>query len=399
MTRAVHFDPFAYEFHEDPYPIYRALREHAPIYKNAEFGFWALSRHADVVAGFKDHERLCNSGGISLEMGDLGSDLTLVLSFLGMDPPRHTRMRGLVSRGFTPRRVAELEPRIRQMATAYIDRFIERGHCDFVAEFAGRLPMDVVSEMFGVPESDRDELRAWADTVLHRDEGVRGVPPEGVAASMKLLEYFFKLVASRRKRPGEDLASALLQVEVDGDRLDEKDIIAFCYLMIIAGNETTTKLLANALYWLEQNPAARAEVVANPALVPNWVEETLRYDNSTQLMARTATRDFELHGERIARGEKLLLLIGSANRDERVFAQPERFHIQRDTSESLAFGKGIHFCLGAALARLEGRVSLEEVMRRLPDYRVEASGIQRVHSTNVRGFSALPLAFTPARPR
>jgi cytochrome P450 len=393
MANAVHFDPFAYAFHENPYPVYRALREHAPVYRNAEIGFWALSRHADVVAGFKDTERLCNSGGISLEIGELNVDLTLVLSFLGMDPPRHTRMRGLVSRGFTPRRVAELEPRVRAIASAYIDRFIAKGSCDFVAEFAGRLPMDVVSEMLGVPESDRDELRAWADTVLHRDEGVRGVPPEGIKASMRLLQYFFRLVASRRKQPGADLASALLQVEVDGDRLDDKDIIGFCYLMIIAGNETTTKLLANALYWLEQNPAARAEVSANPALIPNWIEETLRYDNSTQLMARTATRDFELHGEKILRGEKVLLLIGAANRDERVFAQPDVFDIHRDTSESLAFGKGVHFCLGAALARLEGRVSLEEVMRRLPGYRIDASGLQRVHSTNVRGFSALPITF------
>jgi len=393
----VHFDPFAYDFHEDPYPTYAALRAHAPVYRNAEFGFLALSRHADVVAGFKDHERLVNSGGISLEMGDFGKDMSATLSFLGMDPPKHTRMRGLVSRGFTPRRVAELEPRIRAIATRHIDRFVAAGRCEFVADFAGRLPMDVVSEMLGVPEGDRDELRAWSDTVLHREEGVRGVPPEGIAASLKLLQYFVQLVAERKKQPGADLASALLQVEIDGDRLDERDIISFCFLMIIAGNETTTKLLANALYWLEKNPAARAEVAANAALIPDWVEETLRYDNSTQLMARTASCDFELHGEKIRRGEKVLLLIGSANRDERVFANPHVFDLHRDTSESLAFGKGIHFCLGAALARLEARVSLEEVMRRLPDYHVDASGLVRVHSTNVRGFAALPIAFTPGR--
>jgi hypothetical protein len=302
-----------------------------------------------------------------------------------------------VSRGFTPRRVAELEPRVRALATDSIDSFIARGECDFVADFAGRLPMDVVSEMLGVPQADRDLLRGWADLVLHRDEGVRGVPPEGVQASMKLLQYFAQLVASRRKQPGADLASALLQVEIDGDRLDDKDVIGFCYLMIIAGNETTTKLLANALYWLERHPAARAEVSADPALVPAWVEETLRFDNSTQLMARTATCDFELHGEKIRRGEKVLLLIGSANRDDRVFPNPDVFDIHRDTSESLSFGRGIHFCLGAALARLEARVSLEEVMRRLSDYRVHASGVQRVHSTNVRGFSALPISFTPSR--
>ena len=393
----VQFDPFSYDFHEDPYPTYAALRADAPVYRHPEFGFLALSRHADVVAGFKDHERLVNSGGISLEMGDFGTDMSATLSFLGMDPPRHTRMRGLVSRGFTPRRVAELEPRVRAIATRHIDRFAGAGRSEFVADFAGRLPMDVVSEMLGVPESDRDALRAWSDTVLHREEGVRGVPPEGIAASMKLLQYFVQLVAARRKQPGSDLASALLHVEIDGDRLDDRDVISFCFLMIIAGNETTTKLLANALYWLERNPGARAEVTANPALIPAWVEETLRYDNSTQLMARTAALDFELHGEKIRRGEKVLLLIGSANRDERVFERPDAFDLHRDTSESLAFGRGIHFCLGAALARLEARVSLEEVMRRLPDYRIDASGLVRVHSTNVRGFSALPISFTPGR--
>jgi cytochrome P450 len=393
----VHFDPFSYDFHEDPYPTYAALRANSPVYRNSDLGFLALSRHADVVAGFRDHERLVNSGGISLEMGDFGKDMSATLSFLGMDPPKHTRMRGLVSRGFTPRRVAELEPRIRTIATRYIDRFVEAGRCEFVADFAGRLPMDVVSEMLGVPESDRDELRAWSDTVLHRDEGVRGVPPEGIAASMKLLQYFMRLVAERAAKPGADLASALLQVETDGERLDERDVISFCFLMIIAGNETTTKLLANALYWLEANPAARAQVTANRALVPAWVEETLRYDNSTQLMARTASCDFELYGEKVRRGEKVLLLIGSANRDERVFPNPDTFDLHRDTSESLAFGRGVHFCLGAALARLEARVSLEEVMRRLPDYRVDPSGLVRVHSTNVRGFAALPISFTPGR--
>ena len=390
------FDPFDYGFHEDPYPVYEALRAEGPLHKSESYGFWAVTRHAEVLAGFKDHERLVNSGGISIEGGDLSEEGADVLSFLGMDPPRHTRMRGLVSKGFTPRRVSALEPQVRALANRYIDRFVDRGACEFIEDFAGRLPMDVVSEMLDVPESDRDELRGWSDTVLHREEGVRGVPQAGIEASMKLLAYFVELVAGRRKRPGADLISALLEVEVDGDRLEDKDVIAFTYLMIIAGNETTTKLLANCLYWLEANPDERDKVRRDPARIPDWIEETLRYDNSTQLMARTVSRDFEWCGETLREGEKLLLLIGSANRDARAFPEPDRYDLDRDTSAQLGFGKGIHFCLGANLARLEARVALEEIQRRLPDWAIERDGLARVHSTNVRGFSRMPLRYPGA---
>jgi cytochrome P450 len=392
----VHFDPFDYAFHEDPYPVYQRLREEAPVYHNEDIGFWALSRHRDVLAGFKDTTSFSSAKGISLEVSELSEDASVVLSFLGMDPPQHGRMRGLVSRGFTPRRVNALEPRIRELAAGYVDSFADSGGCDFVADFAGRLPMDVVSEMLAVPASDRDMLRGWSDTVLHREEGVIGVPQAGIEASGRLLGYFVQLVAERRVRPGEDLASALLAVELDGERLEDRDVIAFCYLMIIAGNETTTKLLANALYWLERNPAERDKVRRDPARIPEWVEETLRYDNSTQLMTRTVTRDLELHGEKLREGERLVLLIGSANRDPEVFPDSDRFDIDRDTSAHLSFGKGAHFCLGAALARLEARVSLEEVWKRLPEYAIEEAGLERVHSTNVRGFSKLPIVF-PAR--
>ena len=390
---ALHFDPFAYEFHEDPYPIYRALREQAPAYRNEELGFVALSRHADVLAGFKNWEAFSNTGGVSLEMGALGEDATAVLSFLGMDPPRHTRMRGLVSKGFTPRRVTELEPRIREVAVGYLECARAPGGFDFVADFAGRLPMDVVSELLGVPAQDRDELRRWADLVLHREAGIQGIPPEGIEASGKLLRYFVDVVAERRRRPGDDLASALCAAELDGERLSDKDVIAFLYLMIIAGNETTTKLLANAVYWLEKHPAMRKEVTESPALVPQWVEETLRFDNSTQLMARSVTGDFSYQGHAMQRGQKVLLLIGSANRDERVFPSPDLFDIHRDTSQHLSFGRGTHFCLGAALARLEARVSLEEVLHRIPDWEIDEARLVRVHSTNVRGFAALPMRF------
>jgi cytochrome P450 len=390
----IRFDPFDYAFHEDPYPTYRALREEAPVYWNEELGFWALARHADVLGGFRDWEHFTNTGGISLEVGELSADSTAVLSILAMDPPRHDRIRALVSKGFTPRRVADLEPSIRALAVRYLERVREAGRMDFVADFAGRIPMDVVSEMLGVPEADRDELRGWSDTILHREEGMRGVPPEGVAASGKLLEYFVNVVAERRRRPGADLASALCAAELDGEQLSDKDIIAFLYLMIIAGNETTTKLLANAVYWLQRHPSARKEVSRGPALVPQWVEETLRFDNSTQLMARSVTSDFDYHGHAMKRGQKVLLLIGSANRDERVFPSPDVFDLHRDTSQHLSFGRGTHFCLGAALARLEARVSLEEVLGRVPDYEIDEARAVRVHSTNVRGFAALPMGFS-----
>jgi hypothetical protein len=387
----IEFDPFDYAFHEDPYPVYRALRAEAPVYWNQALRFWALSRHADVLAGFKDWERFTNTGGISLEVGELSADSTAVLSILAMDPPRHDRIRALVSKGFTPRRVADLEPSIRALAVRYLERVRPAGRCDFVADFAGRLPMDVISEMLGVPESDRDELRGWSDTILHREEGVRGVPPEGVAASGRLLQYFVRVVAERRRRPGDDLASALCAAELDGEKLSDKDIIGFLYLLIIAGNETTTKLLANAVHWLQKHPAVRKEVTESPALVPQWVEETLRFDNSTQLMARTVSADFDYRGHAMRRGQKVLLLIGSANRDEAVFPNPDVFDIHRDTSAHLSFGRGTHFCLGAALARLEARVSLEEVLRRLADWNVDEANAVRVHSTNVRGFMALPM--------
>jgi cytochrome P450 len=389
----VRFDPFDYAFHEDPYPVYRVLREHAPVYWNDELRFWALSRHADVLAGFKNWQHFSNASGISLEMGDLGGDANAVLSILGMDPPRHDRVRALVAKGFTPRRVAELEPKIRALSVRYLDAVRDAGRCDFLADFAGKIPMDVISEMLGVPEADRDMLRGWSDTILHREEGVRGVPKEGIAASGRLLHYFFDVIEQRRRSPGDDLASALIAAEIDGERLSEKDIAAFLYLMIIAGNETTTKLLANAIYWLARHPAARAQVRANPARIPDWIEETLRFDNSTQLMARTLTQDLDVHGHAMRKGDKLLLLIGSANRDERAFERPDVFDLDRDASAHLSFGRGTHFCLGAALARLEARVALEEVQRCIPDYAIDESGLVRVHSTNVRGFAAMPIAF------
>jgi cytochrome P450 len=258
--------------------------------------------------------------------------------------------------------------------------------------------MDVIGEMLGVPPADRDRLRAWADTVVHREDGVTDVPPAANDAAMRLFGYFADLVAERRARARDDLTSALLAGEIDGDRLEDAEVMGFLFLMIIAGNETTTKLLGNALYWASRNPDQRRLIEADPGAIPRWVEETLRYDGSTQALARTVAGEVELYGERLRDGDRVVLLIGSANRDERVFPDPDRYDVRRDTTAMLSFGHGTHFCLGAALARLEGRIALEEVQRRFPDYVIDPDGIVRIHSVNVRGFAALPITFTPGRP-
>jgi cytochrome P450 len=382
------YDPYDWQIHEDPYPAYRRLREEAPVYHNPERRFWALSRYHDVLAGFRDTARLSNEQGVAIEQIGRARE---TMSFLGMDPPDHTRLRNLVSSGFTPRRVRELEPRIRALATHYIDQFVDRGECELIGEFAGKLPMDVISEMLGVPEADRDTLRSWSDQVLHREEGRQEVPPQGLAAAAKLIRYFAELVPRRRASPRDDLTDALIAAEIAGDRLEDADIIGF--LMVIAGNETTTKLLGNALYWGWRNPDQLARIRADAGLIAGWAEETLRYDPSSQLIARTALTDIELHGQVIPKGARVALLIGSANRDDRYWKDPDVYDVGRNTTGSLSFGQGTHFCLGASLARLEARVSLEELLRRLGDFAVRPEGIERVHSANVRGFSALPLEF------
>jgi cytochrome P450 len=252
--------------------------------------------------------------------------------------------------------------------------------------------------MLGVPRGDDDMLRTWSDALLHREEGQPDVTPEGIEAYTKLYRYFDEHVARLRDSdpPGDDLTSALIAAEADGRRLSHIEVVGFCFLLIIAGNETTTKLIGNALYALQGHPEQKATLLADPSRIPDAVEETLRYDGSTQLMARTLTRDTELHGQQMHEGDRVLLLLGSANRDERVFDRPDVFDIDRARdAQHVGFGHGIHVCLGAALARLEMRVSLEELLRRIPDVEIDLGGLERVHSGNVRGYSRVPIAFTP----
>ncbi|MEU0266910.1 cytochrome P450 [Nocardioides sp. NPDC006303] len=398
------FDPYDYDFHKDPYPVYARLRDEAPLYYNASDDFWALSRHADVHAAVKNDVTFSNRMGVSLDASAWNADAHRVMSFLALDGKEQTRLRKLVSAGFTPRRVRELTPQIQALADHYLDALVaacaETGEADWIAELAGKLPMDVISEMMGVPVADRDEVRRLADLVVHREDGVRDVPEAGMTAALELIGYYAEMVAQRRKQPSEDLTSALIEAEVDGDRLLDHEVIAFLFLMVVAGNETTTKLLGNALFHLGAHPSQLAEVFADPddtAPVGAWIEETLRHDTSSQMLARYVAEDVELHGQVVPAGSKLLVLLGSANRDERVFTAPDVFDIHRPSDELgriMSFGVGRHFCLGANLARLEARIVLAELVRRTSGFEVHADRAVRVHSTSVRGFAELPVTFT-----
>ncbi|MFC9761432.1 cytochrome P450 [Rhodococcus jostii] len=388
----VTFNPYDYGFHEDPYVTYRRLREEAPLYYNEELDFWALSRHEDVVAAFRDNQRLSSANGVSLDPAAYGPHAHKTMSFLALDDPRHMRMRQLVSRGFTPRRVNQLEGRILDLTRQYLDPALATGEFDWIGEFAGKLPMDVISELMGVPEADRVELRRLADLVVHREEGVLDVPHAAMEASLYLVGYYADMLAERRRKPTEDLTSALLEAEIDGDRLTDDEIIAFMFLMVVAGNETTTKLLGNALYWGFRYPGQARHVFEDVNRVPEWVEETLRFDTSSQMVARTASVDLDFHDRTIPAGDKVLILIGSANRDSAVFEDADEYRIGRDTFNKLAsFGGGTHFCLGAHMARLEARIALTELVSRIDDYDIDEANSVRVHSTNVRGFATLPM--------
>jgi hypothetical protein len=389
-------DPYDYRFHEDPYPYYQRLRDEAPLYRNADLNFWALTRHADVHRGFRNSTELSNKLGVSLDPISRTPEAYRTMSFLAMDDPAHLRLRTLVSKGFTPRRIRELEARVLELTREHLDAALESETFDYITEFAGRLPMDVISELVGVPHPDREHLRVLADTVMHREDGVTDVPQAAMAAAMELLVYYADMVKQRRRAPQDDLTSALLEAEIDGDRLRDDEIMAFLFLMVVAGNETTTKLLGNAIYWGGMNPDQLAGVYADHSNIPLWIEETLRYDTSSQILARVVAADIEFHGTTLHEGDTLLLVPGSAHRDERVFEHPDEFRIGRDIgSKLLSFGSGAHFCLGAHLARMEARVALTELLERIRGYDVDTDAAVRVHSSNVRGFAQLPITVKP----
>src|SRR3954469_22000529 len=334
-TEPIAFDPFDYGFQDDPYPTYARLRAEDPLHYSEVRNLWALTRHADIQEAVRSEGVYSNSWGVSIEDSAWGPDAHKVMSFLGMDPPRQLRLRSLVSKGFTPRRVHELLPRIQQLTDRYLGECLEMGTFDWIADFAGRLPMDVISEMMGVPEEDRAEVRRQADIVVHREEGVFDVPVAGMEAALRLVAYYEEMVAARRRVPQDDLTSALVAADADGDKLSDEEIISFLFLMVVAGNETTTKLLGHAVFHLSRHPEQQDQVFAGPEeqLVVPWIEETLRYDTSSQMLARYLLEDVELHGKVAPRGSKVLLCLGSANRDERVFGRPDEYDLLRDRDE------------------------------------------------------------------
>jgi cytochrome P450 len=389
-------NPFSYEFHENPYPTYRWLRDHAPLYRNDALDFYAVSRFRDVVTASQDWETYSSAEGTQIERLD-PSMLELTPMMIFLDPPRHDRMRKLVHRAFTPRRIAELEPFIRATATRLLDALVERGGGDFVKDFSALLPMEVIFTMLGVPAADRQQLRHWMDTGLERDRDSPIVPPRAIEAMAASMQYWFGLLPQLRQRPNDGLICGLFDAEIEDDdgrstRLTDGEIVGFCALIGAAGNETVTKLLANAAVLFARHPDEYAKILNDPRKIPNAVEEALRYTSPSQYQGRTVTRDVEWYGQTVPKGARLLMLTASANRDEREYADPDRFDIERNVPIALGFGHSIHFCLGGSLARLESRVALEELARRFPRYHLDEKRCVRVHMSNVHGYESVPFS-------
>ncbi len=391
-------NPFSYAFHADPYPTYRALRRAAPVYRNDALDFWALSRWDDVLAAALDHDTYSSAKGTVLEIDPAMIDAYPIILF--MDPPRQTRLRRLVSKAFTPARIGALEPFIRATAVELLDGLAPAGRCDFIADFAARLPIAVICALIGVPAVDRERVREWTAAALARDPDSPAIPAAAMAASAEIMRYFYGLATEKRRQPDDGMISLLAHAEVADDdgvpqRLSDTELIGFCNLLAAAGNETVTKLLGNAIVLLARHPEQRRALGADPARIPAAVEECLRYWPPSQYQGRTLTRPVTLHGVALAAEARVLLLTGSACRDERQFADADRFDIARgrDMPLQMAFGHGAHKCLGAALARLEARVALEELHARIPDYAVDEAACTRVHMSNVHGFASVPMTW------
>jgi len=380
------YDPSRPDFPEHVHEIYRVLREDHPIYHNEEKGFWAVSRFEDVRSLASAPDRF-SSEGTSLGGG-------LLPHIQVMDPPRHNALRNLVSMAFTPRRVEQLEPRVRAIARELIDGFAARGSCDLLADFARHLPSRVIGEMIGVPPERRE-------TFLECTEQMIEVTPENSeseavrAPATKIYEEFSKLLEERRRERRDDLMSALLDAEIDGERLSQEELLGFCFVLIVAGNDTTTNLIANGAVMLAHHSEQRRMLVADRSLIPNAVEEMLRYESPAQALPRRTTEQVELYGQTIPAEQEIKLVWAAANRDEREFPDPDRFDVTREIRRHLALGIGTHFCLGSKLARLEARVGFEELLARIPEYKLESEP-RWVHSIWARAYAGVPVSFEPA---
>jgi len=395
-TDELYWDPFDIDLDTDPYPVWRRLRDEAPAYHNDRFDFFALSRHEDVEAAHRDPGTFSSSHGTVLEL--MGPDPAPTRMMIFLDPPDHTVLRSLVSRAFTPRRIGQIEERIRVICADLLDPHLGERRLDYVADFAAPLPSAVISSLIGVPDEDREEVRAHIDEIFHIEPGIGMFNDTSFNAMLWLYAYYTDLLARRRRDPADDMISALCEVDVAADdgerrRLTDDEILDFTQLLVTAGTETVARLLGWACVVLAAHPDQRAELAADAGLLPGAVEELLRYEAPSPVQGRYTTADVELHGVTVPRGSKVLLLTGSAGRDERTYADPDRFDIRRELDGHVSFGHGIHFCVGAALARLEGRVALEETLARFPVWEVDHDRARRLHTSTVRGYASVPISW------
>jgi cytochrome P450 len=397
VTTTLVFDPFSREFFDDPYDLYRRMRDDAPVYFNEQYGFWALFRYEDVTRAHKDWETFSNSHGVDLISLRLDPDLVkLARQIIMMDPPEHERFRALVSRVFTPRAISELEPMVREVITNFLAPYDDADAFDAVADFSAPFPVEIISRMLGVPEGERQQIRHWLDIGLRREPGQMELTQANIEANIESMAYYHDLVQHKRKHPADDMLSRLTQVEVERDdgtltRLDDEEIAGFAGLLGGAGAETVTKLVGNAVVLFHRNATEWQKVLADPGKIPNAVEEVLRFWPPSQYQGRFSLREATYSGVTIPAGYPTLLVTGSATRDERFFGDPDVFRIDRPKSLSLGFGYGVHSCLGAALARMESRIAIEELAKRWPSYVVDEARCERVEMANVAGYASVPV--------
>jgi len=384
------YDPFSHELHDDPYSVYRTLRDEYPLYYCEARGVWVLSRFDDVWDAVHDPATFSSADGVFPGMGEYNPDQMLPVMIM-MDPPRHTQLRSLVNRAFTRRRIADREESIRMIARDLVGALADAGGGDLVEDLAKPLPTIVIADLLGVPREDRKAFRQWSDQLIQDNPDDPAASSRAMEGGANLLAYFADLIALRRRSPQDDLLTALITAEIDGDRMGEDELFGMCVLLLVAGNETTTNLVSNSAVLFAQNPDQWRAVTVEPSLLPGAIEECLRFDSPVQALARTLTHPIEVHGRTISEGDKVLLVYGSANRDEREFTEPDTFDIARSVDRQLAFGHGIHFCLGAPLARLEAQIAYSEILARSPDWTVTGEP-ERMHSGPIRGLLRLPVS-------
>jgi cytochrome P450 len=390
----IYYDPYDFQIDDDPYPIWKRMRDEMPLYRNERFDFFAVSRFADVEACSRDWRTFISGKGTLLELIRAGLTAPRGM-FIFEDPPIHDLHRGLMSRVFTPRRVAALEGRIREFCARALDPRVGSGGFDYVRDLGADMPMRVISEMLGIPEADQEAVRDRIDAGL-RIDGDR--PSHDIDATTPLSDpaRFIDYITFRRQHPSDDLMTDLITMTFVDEHgverhLDDEEIVNYSMLLAGAGNETTTRLIGWTGYLLGKHPDERERLLNDRSLVPNAIEEILRYEAPSPVQARFVTREVELYGTTVPEGSVMLLLTASANRDERRFEDPDRFDIRRTIDHHVSFGYGLHFCLGAALARLEGRVALEEVLARFPRWEVDEQNAERVRTSTVRGWHRLPV--------